>query len=436
MRRTRSRHQSVAPPEKGSFMGNRADAIDGCFTRPRWRITKRTTFIVTTTVAGGLLIATVALAVGSTPSPTGTRTAVASVAAPTPWTTPQNETAAPSVPTPGGAAEGSGAFDQVDCPTASICVAVGADSSLSGLVATTNDGGNTWTSSSVPSGLPELTSVSCSSDSNCVAVGSGVDITSSDGGATWSAHSIPTKNVGLLGVSCPAGTSTCVAVGVTPDIGGPLNGAIITSNDGGVTWSATKSTFQLGAVGGVSCASSTFCVAVGAQILVTNDGGQSWTQQFVGGQVGILRTVSCGSPTTCVAIGANPAGVQESNQAGFGILSTDGGTKWTSVRLPASSWTVNALSCPDANDCVLSGPSIGGSGAPLWTSADGGSTWSSSPLPSTVTAVSSVNCASKTSCVYVGIAGGSPTAGSSSSSSNGSSNPITAIFTSAVGSAS
>jgi photosystem II stability/assembly factor-like uncharacterized protein len=435
MRGTRSHQLPVTPPFLEDTV-NRADANITATSRTGLHFTKRTAVIAIVTSAGALLIASVALAIGSPTSSSGIRGAATSASAPTPWTTSLNETNAPSVPIPGGAAEGSGAFDHVDCPAASSCVAVGADSSLSGLAATSSNDGKSWTSSIVPSGLPELTSVSCSSTSNCVAVGSGVAITTSDGGASWSAHTIPTSNTGLLGVSCPSGTSTCVAVGVTPDVGGPLNGAIITSNDGGVTWSATNTSFPIGAVGGVSCASSTFCVAVGAQILVTNDGGQKWAQQFVNGKVGVLRTVSCGSSTTCVAIGANPMGTRDSSQSGFGIQSTDGGAKWSAVSLPAGSWAINALSCPDASDCILIGLSVSGSSAPLWTSPDGGSTWSSTSFPATVTAVSSVDCTSSSSCVYVGIEGGSPTAGTNSSGSVWSSNPVTAIFSSAVGSVS
>jgi photosystem II stability/assembly factor-like uncharacterized protein len=384
----------------------------------------------------GLLSTSIALATGSPPTSIGPRSSDASVATASPWTTPQNELDAPSIPTPAGALQGYGAFDSVTCPSTSLCVAVGGDSNLSGNVATSNNDGGSWTTSAVPTGLPEMKSVSCSSASHCVAVGSGVAITSIDGGATWSAHSIPTSNTALLGVSCPSGTETCIGVGVIPNDGGPLNGAIVTSNDGGLTWSAPTTNIPLGAIGGVSCASSTFCVAVGAQILVTNDGGKSWTQQFVNGTVGVLRTVSCGSPTTCVAIGANPEGVRRSSETGFEIQSTDGGSEWSTVSLPAGSWTVNALSCPDSGDCVLSGPSLNQSGAPLWSSADGGSTWSTVALPAAVSAVSSLSCVTASSCVYVGLEGTSPTSGTSSGNVGWTLNPVTAVFSPVSGGAS
>jgi photosystem II stability/assembly factor-like uncharacterized protein len=398
--------------------------------------TKRTVFVISASVAGGLLFTSVALAMGSPSTTGGSRNSAASVTASTPWTTPSNEVNAPIVPIPGGASEGAGAFDAIACPTASLCVAVGGDASLSGTVATTSNDGDTWSSSAVPTGLPEMESVSCSSATQCVAVGSGVAITSSDGGATWNAHSIPTNNTTLLGVSCPSGTTTCVAVGVIPDEAGPLNGAIVVSNNNGVTWSAPSTSFPLGALGGVSCANGSFCVAVGAQILVTSDAGQTWTRQFVSGGTGVLRTVSCGSPTTCVAIGANPIGATHNSESGHEIQTKNGGTNWSDASLPAGSWLVNALACPDASDCVLSGPSPNATGTPAWTSSDGGSTWAATALPSAVSAVSSVSCVTATLCVYVGLAGSSPTSGTSAGSAGWSNTPVTSLFSTTAGSAS
>ena len=417
-------------------MQRRVNEMNESPARSRSRNTKRTLFVISTSVAGGLLFASVALAIGTPSTSPGTQNPASSVSAPVPWTTPQNELGAPSIPTPGGATEGAGAFDAITCPTASLCVAVGGDSGMSGIVATSSNDGGTWTSSTVPTGLPEMKSVSCSSASQCVAVGSGVAITSSDGGATWSAHSIPTSNTALLGVSCPSDTTTCVAVGVIPNDGGPLNGAIVVSSDEGVTWSAPSTSFQLGALGGVSCASGNFCVAVGAQILVTNNAGQTWTQQFVGGVAGILRTVSCGSTTTCVAIGANPIGVSQNSDPGFEIQTTNGGTKWNPVNLPSGTWSVNALACPDANDCVLSGPSPSAASTLAWTSSDGGSTWSKTVLPSAVSAVSSLSCVTATSCVYVGLAGSSPTSGTSADSAGWTNTQVPVIFSTTSGSAS
>jgi photosystem II stability/assembly factor-like uncharacterized protein len=404
--------------------------------RSRSHITRGKLLFVIATALTGLLLASVALAIQSPSTPSRTRNPATTVAAATPWITPQDELGAPSISTPGGASEGAGAFDAIDCPTASLCVAVGGDASLSGTVATTSNDGNTWSSSSLPTGLPEMESVSCSSASQCVAVGSGVAITSIDGGVTWNAHSIPTNNTTLLGVSCPSGTATCVAVGVIPDDAGPLNGAIVVSNDNGVTWSAPSTSFPLGALGGVSCASGSFCVAVGAQILVTSDAGQTWTQQFVNGGTGVLRSVSCGSSTTCVAVGANPIGATHKSESGHEIQTTNGGAKWSDASLPAGSWLVNALACPDASDCVLSGPSPNATGTPAWTSSDGGSTWSATALPSAVSAVSSVSCVTATSCVYVGLAGSSPTSGTGAGSTGWSNTPVTTVFSTAAGSAS
>lgn len=412
-------------------MSTRLNETVAKYSHLRRGVTKGRLLVGIVTVAAGLLFTSVALANDSTSTSAGSRSPHISTSSP--WTTPLNELNAPSIPTPGGAAQGIGSFDAVMCPTASLCVAVGADVNSSGIAATTSNGGSTWTSSITPSGLPELKSVSCSSAGQCVAVGSGVAISSVDGGATWSAHSITNSNTELLGVSCASDTQTCVAVGVVPNDGGPLNGVIVTSSDSGATWTVPSTKFPLGALGGVSCTSGNFCVAVGAQILATSDGGQTWTQEFVNGGTGVLRSVSCGSATTCVAVGANPMGTTHSGEPGFEIQSTNGGDSWSSVNLPAGSWSVNALSCPDTGDCVLSGPSGNqAQGAPAWTSSDGGSTWTSTALPSAVTAVSSVSCITASSCVFVGVSGTNPISGTSASDSGWSSNLVGAIFSSSV----
>jgi photosystem II stability/assembly factor-like uncharacterized protein len=328
------------------------------------------------------------------------------------WTVPANEVSAPNVPTPGGASTGDGNFNAVSCQSSTNCVAVGADNNQDGFIATSADGGSSWTPSSVASGVPELNAVTCASSTSCVAVGSGVAVTSSDGGATWTTHSIPTPNTTLLGVSCPSST-TCVSVGVSPGNDGPYDGQLLVSSDGGATWVVPTLPSDVGALGSVDCPSATFCVAVGAQILVSNDGGQTWSPQFVDGGTGILRSVSCSSSTDCVAIGANPLGATVAQTAAFGIVTTDGGTTWNPITMPAGSWSVDAISCSNGIDCTVGGLSMSDNTAPAWTSTDGGTTWSSVASLSGVSAIGALSCQSASQCTVVGLQGSQPVSGSS-----------------------
>jgi photosystem II stability/assembly factor-like uncharacterized protein len=86
-----------------------------------------------------------------------------------------------------------GAINGVSCPSTAFCVAVGTTSSISGTgyIATSTDGGTTWTSEIAPSGVGSFSGVSCASTSDCVAVGTtvfdagvGVVATTTDGGTT------------------------------------------------------------------------------------------------------------------------------------------------------------------------------------------------------------------------------------------------------------
>lgn len=188
------------------------------------------------------------------------------------------------------------------------------------------------------------------------------------------------------------------------------------SSDGGNTWSVPALPTDVGALGSVDCPSANLCVAVGAQVLVSDDGGQTWNAEFVDGGTGILRSVSCSSSTDCIALGSNPEGIDNAQAAAFGIVTTDGGATWSSVTLPAGSWTVNAISCSNSTDCTVGGLSSDGGTAPAWSSTDGGNTWSSVSLPSGVSAVASLSCQSDSQCDLVGLQGSQPASGSSQGS--------------------
>ncbi len=329
----------------------------------------------------------------------------------TTWTTPSNEANPPDVPIAGGAASGNGNFNAVSCVISNHCVAVGGDNNLNGLAAASNDGGSTWSESTVASGLPDLNAVDCASATRCVAVGVAGTSTSSDGGATWQAHTIPSTNTTLLGVSC-ATTSTCVAVGVSPGNAGPDFGQLLLTMNGGTSWTVPTLPTSVGALGSVDCPSATLCVAVGDQILVSLDGGQTWSKRFVNGGTGALRSVSCASPTVCVALGPNPEGAINAQNGAFAIVSTDGGATWVPVATPAGSSTLSTILCFGGTDCVASGPSLSGtSSPPFFLSSNSGATWSAVSLANGLTAVTSLSCSSTTTCVFTGREGETPIAG-------------------------
>ncbi len=157
----------------------------------------------------------------------------------------------------GGASVGDP--DAVSCPTANVCVVVGAAPLASNDVEYTSDGGGVWTSESAP-GDPSLSDVSCSSATNCVAVGDDVLLTTTDGGRQWSSH-VPPVAADIDGVSCPS-TDDCWAVGYTTST--PNTPVILTSGDAGKTWTTESVPAGIGALNAVSCVKNTTdCWAVG-----------------------------------------------------------------------------------------------------------------------------------------------------------------------------
>jgi hypothetical protein len=108
----------------------------------------------------------------------------------------------------------------------------------------------------------------------------------------------------------------CVAVG--GDETAPGTGVAVATTDGGVTWTAQTVPSGIFTLDGVSCASTSDCVAVGDDssesigvIVATTDAGTTWTSQTTPSGVANLNGASCGSTSVCEAVGLNqndPAG--------------------------------------------------------------------------------------------------------------------------------
>ena len=186
---------------------------------------------------------------------------------------------------------------RLSCTTSAACALLGIGASGSSVFLRTTDGGRTWSSGSGPA---ELTSddfvggLACTTTTRCTAIamphlvtaGSGdiMVLTTSDGGQSWSESPLPTGFTGIPdGLTCTGG-GDCVLVGSDGGFPGGDAGAAY-SQDGGATW--TSSTVPPGTSGlrTVSCSGS-FCIAssLGSAsatvrtILTSSDGGASWSQ--------------------------------------------------------------------------------------------------------------------------------------------------------------
>ena len=231
------------------------------------------------------------------------------------------------------------ALNGLSCPAAGSCVAGGeyqdSSNAYQGLIETLANG--TWTAAAAPlSGLNPaasvnptafLTGLSCPAAGSCVAVGTYDASSGAEGlietlsGGTWTAATAPvsglspaaaTAPVDNLGaISCPAAGS-CVATASYHDASGDQFGLIETLSNG--TWTAATaplSGFSPAAgtdpsvtMGGQSCPSAGYCVAVGSYMDTS------------GNQQGLIETLSNGTWTAAAlplsalnpAAGTNPYG--------------------------------------------------------------------------------------------------------------------------------
>lgn len=352
-----------------------------------------------------------------------------------------------TTPVPSGASASS--LTGISCASTTSCQAVGYYTNASNVKGSFAMGwnGSSWSSEEVPTvsgaSAEEVTGVSCYSTTGCMAVGNYVDssgVTRSLAlqwnGTSWAI--VSTENPSgftystLQGVSCPSSTY-CMAAGFYYDSVGVKKTFVLTWN--GSAWSISSTTNPSGAIAtqflGVSCTSSTFCVAVGSYEKSSDElpfserwNGTSWkefipTVENVGAVGAKLEGVSCKSTTYCLGVGSISYGhAATSRRVGFEFESTgwtlveSGGYQRTwavsdfpEVPGPVTS-SLSDVSCPEYGFCMrvgsAGGSETGSSRIKKWN----GSAWAvqSAPAPSgaTATRLMGVSCSSFTSCKAVG----------------------------------
>jgi photosystem II stability/assembly factor-like uncharacterized protein len=174
-------------------------------------------------------------------------------------------------------------------------------------------------------------------------------------------------------LQCQAGS--CVATGQSPPADATTaaqfkgTASAIYSTDDGATWSVGTAPAQGAVTGSLSCVDAQHCMAIEQNdvtdpvhsiIITTSDGGQTWTASTSTTPAADgLVSISCDSVTSCTVTGEAlaPDATETSGNAGGIILSTDdGGQTWTSGTLPtvgpATVQFVGALACPGSGGCV------------------------------------------------------------------------------------
>ena len=241
----------------------------------------------------------------------------------------------------------SDGLDGVSCVSATFCMAAGSYSSNGGPGRTLTEkwDGTMWSLASSPNASTHgsfLLGVSCISAAFCMAAGAynsrhGQPLTEKWDGTRWSLVSSPNpggiQNSFLGGVSCTSPVF-CMAGGATPD-------RAVTETWNGTGWiqlnSASSTT--LPALLGVSCASPKFCMAAGYQFRGAHDqtvtetwNGASWsllsTPSTSSSQHNTLYAASCASATFCMAVGAySPNGTSVHT-----LTASWNGTRWKLVQ--------------------------------------------------------------------------------------------------------
>jgi hypothetical protein len=347
-----------------------------------------------------------------------------------------------SVPAPSGGTQVT--LNSLSCTSGTACVAVGNFENSSGNqvgLSALWDGTN-WTAKAAAS-LPgsdsqqNLVNVSCSGASACTAVGSYVNsselqqtLAQGYNGSAWSLQT--TKNIsGLVGFtelkadSCYSSTA-CVAVG---DYSGP--GYYGGSYPYAEVWngSAWKTSVAAnpgggkgGTLSGVSCYSSTGCMAVGTYQNSSAEGvglaetlsGTTWTAKTVptpsGGSTVTLTSVSCTSSTACTAVGY----YYNSSFTLALVAESWNGTSWSAQTIPTPTGTdgysarLTGVSCFSATSCEAVGNYQSNQGIPTtFAEAWNGSSWTiqTTPVPdsgSSDPVLNGVSCSAATTCVGVG----------------------------------
>jgi len=311
-------------------------------------------------------------------------------------------------------------LDGVSCADASHCVVVGelrspAGTAFTAAAYTTADGGGTWTpATSFPAGLSSLTGVACPTVTTCRATGtrlldqtqvsySAALVTSADGGATWSPRTIPAGIESLTGIACPS-TAACTAIGYRV-ASGAARGVVLGTSDGGAHWAAATVPAGTGNLDGVSCVTAARCWAVGysgvgsdatGQVIATNGGG-TWSAQTPPAGTGYLDAVACAGASDCMAAGSTALG----GPTGATVIGTsDGGSSWAQRFGQAARVLLESVACPTASTCWAVGE--GPAAASILVTRTGGATWSGQAVPSGVTRLEAVACASASACLATG----------------------------------
>ena len=203
--------------------------------------------------------------------------------------------------------------------------------------------------------LPALSSVAASPDGSvAIAVGrNGAVLTSDDGGETWTERASGTT-ARLYSVAFDVSTARAIAVG--------RDGTVLTSDDNGETWTERASGTSALLTSVAFDARTARAIAVGSDgaALTSDDGGETWIERASGTSAQLYSVAFDAGTTRAIAVGRD----------GTVLTSDDNGSTWTER---ASGATAHLYSV--AFDAGTARAIAVGRRGTVLTSDDNGETW-------------------------------------------------------------
>jgi hypothetical protein len=323
--------------------------------------------------------------------------------------------------------KGTDGLYAISCRQVNACAAVGEYVDSTGIQQTLAEqlAGPSWavkpTADLAGSLDNQLNGVSCTKAGTCTAVGDYQDQTAAFtqgwawNGTAWHPERNARDQAALYAESCSA-ASACTAVGYwTPFDSAQSLSFVLAERWNGVTWSvqlAPSPGSTEAVLGGVSCPTATFCLAVGYDYDGFTGAYQNWAEEWNGtswtwqsppgpGNTGTsLNAVSCVTPAWCAAVGEDTPGTDVQDLAD---VWQSGGWAAQNVPSPSSLSALLGVSCTAVMACTAVGDqetSDGQYGIALGLS---GTAWSvegtASPVNSRLLSVSCTTSA----CTAVGV---------------------------------
>jgi hypothetical protein len=270
----------------------------------------------------------------------------------------------------------------------------------------------------------QLTGVSCTSPSACMAVGNvgvgsprPVSVADRWNGSKWTGEPLPARALvrgsSLAGVSCVS-RAACFAVGSYEPRATVAPRALVMFWNGS-SWRVVRTPSPAGSgLSSVSCVSVKACVAVGGAFERWD--GRRWSRRaaVAVGRYGELTSVSCATTRACTAVGY-VGKLSYGRAIATGTLAARWrGGRWTVEPTPDSAAgpadaELAGVSCPSATTCTAVGAENGQTLAERWN----GARWSVQPMPAAPTppnpdllgitsALTAIACRSSAACTAVG----------------------------------